>query len=89
MLGKPDVELICTLKIIKKMRKEGILAMPEVVTNQLDDLISYFYFSEYRELTTGYHDALTDCYKVALLLKVIIENLYAEDYSDLVNYGEK
>ena len=89
MLGKPEVQLLCTLQLMKKLRKQRLVEIPETYNNTLDVLTSYFYGTEYDFLTKNLHDALLDCFKVVLLLKTICRYLPAESFQDLINYGEK
>jgi DNA polymerase III epsilon subunit-like protein len=89
--GKPEgVHLICTLTLVKKLRKEHpVWKKLEIADNKLDTYISKLY----PELTFNTaHNAKDDCIKVILLLCKLLPTIpEVETWEDLHKYinGDK
>lgn len=78
MLGQPEgILLIDTLIIHRLLRKLGIIDDHSGGKNDLGTLISYYYPEVAKTLIKPLHSALDDCYKVILLLSVILEKFPA------------
>ena len=74
MLGKPDVLLIDTLTLVKTLRKLGLITNnDDDGKDKLDVLIAHYFPEIAKPLIKPLHSALDDCYKVILLLSVILE----------------
>lgn len=71
-LGKPDIKLICTLKIAKKFSK---FANVQFKDHKLDTLMQHYYPDEAHKLEGKYHNALNDCIKCILVLSKMLEQL--------------
>lgn len=84
--GKPEgVKLICTLALVKKLRKEHeVWKKLEIENDKLDTYISKLY----PELTfSEAHNAKDDCIKVILLLCKLLPTMpEVETWEDLYNY---
>ncbi len=65
VLGKPKVELICTMALAKAIDKQFNLKFE---SHKLDDLISTLYGNEANDFISAKHSALNDTIKVILLL---------------------
>jgi exodeoxyribonuclease X len=85
-LGKPDIKLICTLKIAKKFSKFAGVTFPD---HKLDTLVKYYYPDEYHKLEGKYHNALNDCIKCILILYKMLEQLPGvKTWTDLYNFQQ-
>lgn len=74
MLGKPDVSLICTLKIAKKLWPKEKEKSPANYT--LTGLVEFLYPEEAEELLgRKYHRAMDDCKLCYFILLKILEKL--------------
>lgn len=74
MLNKPDVLLIDTLVLTRTLRKLGMLSTDDMEgKDKLDVLIKHHFPHIASILIKPLHNALYDCYKVILLLSVILE----------------
>lgn len=74
MLGKPDVLLIDTLTLVKTLRKFRLITNnDDEGKDKLDVLIAHYFPEIAKTLIKPLHSALDDCYKVILLLSVILE----------------
>lgn len=70
-LGKPEgIELICTMKLAKKLDKQLDLGAANF---KLVTLIEHFYGEEAKEVTSQAHQAETDTVMVVLLLLKLLE----------------
>ncbi len=78
-LGKPDVKLICTMKLAKDLNKNLKIGWANV---QLDNLVAELIPDRARELITETHNALDDCIKNILVLQKLLEFIPAIDSWD-------
>jgi exodeoxyribonuclease X len=83
MLGKPDVLCIDTLVLVRTLRKLGLITNnDDEGKDKLDVLITHYFPEVAKTLIKPLHSALDDCYKVILLLSVILEKFPTIDTWD-------
>ena len=73
MLGKPDVKVICTVSLAKKIEKIRGEKFP-CENYQLFTMFSAFYPELRDNFVKIRHDALTDCYMSTLLLVALLKH---------------
>jgi DNA polymerase III epsilon subunit-like protein len=86
MLGKPEVQLICTLGLAKALDKQYAIGLG---THKLDDLMSFYYKEQAEQLKSEYHSAFMDCIKTILVLIKLLEKVPAiETFDQLYNFQQ-
>lgn len=78
-LGKPDVKLICTMELAKKLKKQFNL---QYENTKLETLIKYFFPEDAAKLLLDNHSALTDCKNTLLILTKLLAYLPGIDTFD-------